>query len=114
MNGRPKKWTREELEKEDVYGGSCCDAISSYNNEYIGYLEARIARLKQRLSDAETVIDFYGDRQEWIDYKEFNYPNGCNCEKWRVDSVFDKDEGKRARQYREKYLKNDVDTNDKK
>ena len=51
-----------------------------------------ISQLKQRLKDAEAVIDFYGDKRN-------REVIAANIESWLNHG------GKRAREYRKKYLK---------
>jgi hypothetical protein len=69
---------------------------------------SKIAKLKQQLKEAESVIEFYGDRSSWR-YEEIN-----DCEARIITDDLsvpigwcEENGGKRARQYLTKYKTNE-------
>lgn len=57
-------------------------------------------KLKTRLKEAEKVIDFYADKNNWIEIREGNF---ILDDDYISDNFYGRSGGKRASEYKQKY-----------
>lgn len=96
MNDREKaiELAKKRIAEYDEYGAIGVSIPDTY------ILAQALLAAEEELKEAEEVIRYYADEQEWIDFRATGVHRG---EVLPVDSKFDHDEnGKRAREWLEK------------